>query len=55
MKPTKGNMKIHASKEPPVLSIENGYLGRHANEPTILLPIELSRGRESKRNNGIRR
>ena len=40
MKPTERKMKIHASKEQPVLSIGNGYLEKHANEPTKLIPLE---------------
>ena len=40
MKPTERKMKIHASKEKPVLSTDHGYLGKHANEPTVLIPLE---------------
>ena len=40
MKPTQKKVKIWPSKEEPVITRGNGYLGKHASEQTVLIPLE---------------
>ena len=40
MKPTQKRVRIHPSKEEPILTRGHGYSARHRNEPTVLIPLE---------------